>query len=201
MRKKLPKGVVQSRKLMSVQEAAAFERPRWGGSLLAQDLVVRGWVSGAGLDRASLRLLDARGREIDRWDPQLDVQAWRDAVADPSVPARVEWTVRADGSKLLLARYPKLRQTEQRAVVRTLTTRAPYTKALLDAILAKQVPAAVLDSATTRRHGPRSTSGSSISPRWNRKSNQRRPRRPWPRLRRNGPPPASRPSRTNATKS
>ncbi|MEE9128050.1 MAG: family 16 glycoside hydrolase, partial [Planctomycetota bacterium] len=54
-------------------------------------------------------------------------------------------------SRVILTRYPRLQLSEQRAAVRTLTSRASYAEALLGAILKKEVPSTVLDSATTRR--------------------------------------------------
>jgi len=76
-------------------------------------------------------------------------------IDDPAVGERaIRGLASFDDAKtpqLILDRYQILRQSEQKAAVRTLTSRASYTKALLGAILKKQVPSTVLDSATTRR--------------------------------------------------
>jgi hypothetical protein len=88
--------------------AAAFTRVRWGGSFLAKDLKLEGWVSGTRLANAVLTLTDSDGRVITRIAPVPEVKAWIESNPGPDDATRIPWEKRIDGKRLLAARFPLL---------------------------------------------------------------------------------------------
>jgi AsmA protein len=81
-------------------------RIRRGGSFLLPDLVIEGTVQGLNLDRASIVVLDAGGRELKKVDSISAVTDHLQAAADPAAGTRVNWKVAVDGKRLALASYP-----------------------------------------------------------------------------------------------
>ena len=81
-------------------------RVRWGGNWLAPDLKLNGVVRGTGIDRASLQVSDASGRQIKSYDRLSQIDAHFAAGASRSDPAEIAWNVDIDGKKLLGASYP-----------------------------------------------------------------------------------------------
>ncbi|MCZ6599365.1 MAG: AsmA family protein [Acidobacteria bacterium] len=88
--------------------AAAVTRVRWGGSFLAKDLKLAGWVSGTGLADAVLSVTDSDGRVITRLAPVPEVKAWIESDPGPHDSTRIPWETRIDGKRLLAARFPLL---------------------------------------------------------------------------------------------
>ncbi|TDI32663.1 MAG: AsmA family protein [Acidobacteria bacterium] len=86
--------------------AAAFSRVRWGGSFLAKDLKLQGWVSGTRLKDAVLSVTDSDGRVITRLDPVPEVKAWIESDPGPGDSTRIPWETRIDGKRLLAASFP-----------------------------------------------------------------------------------------------
>lgn len=75
---------------------AEITRARWGGSLLFQDLKLEGRASGA--QRASLQVVDAGGRTLERIENLGEV--------DAGGGGDVAWRARVDGKDLVGARFP-----------------------------------------------------------------------------------------------
>jgi hypothetical protein len=85
---------------------AAITRVRRGGTFLLPDLVIEGTVEGLNLDRASIVVVDARGRELKKVDSISALTDHLQAASDPAAGARVGWKVSVDGKRLALASYP-----------------------------------------------------------------------------------------------
>jgi hypothetical protein len=81
-------------------------RVRWGGNWLAPDLKLNGVVRGTGIDRVSLQVSDASGKQIKSYDRLSQIDAHFASGAARSDPAEIAWNVDIDGKKLLGASYP-----------------------------------------------------------------------------------------------
>ena len=74
--------------------------------MLLPDLSLEGNVRGAGIERASLRVVDARGIEIQKIDRLRAVDDQLTAVDDRDAVATFSWSAEIDGKRLLVARFP-----------------------------------------------------------------------------------------------
>ncbi|HXV75706.1 MAG TPA: hypothetical protein VD788_05250, partial [Candidatus Polarisedimenticolaceae bacterium] len=85
--------------------AVELSKIGWGGSMLLPDLRMEGSVHGAKIARAEVRVVDARGNEIQR-DRLQDVERFLARVADRDEPMSIRFTYEVDGKRMVLAKYP-----------------------------------------------------------------------------------------------
>jgi hypothetical protein len=85
---------------------AEITRVRRGSNLLLPDLIIEGVVEGIKLDRASISVVDAKGRELKRLDRIPAVDAYLKAAADPTARATISWRAGVDGKKVAMASMP-----------------------------------------------------------------------------------------------
>jgi hypothetical protein len=78
----------------------------WGGAFLAPDLELQGSVRGAGIDRAELSVVDARGIAIRKRDRLRDIDKFFEATPDRQNQHSIRWAYEIDGKNLLLAKFP-----------------------------------------------------------------------------------------------
>lgn len=90
----------------STKVSAEIRGVRWGGSLLARDLKLDGEIRGAGIESASLTVIDSQGGKIHSVERLPEVEVYRASTADRSEPAAIAWKATIDGKKLLLAKFP-----------------------------------------------------------------------------------------------
>ena len=79
---------------------------RWGGNLLIRDLKLRGFVSGADLQTATLEVMDAQGGTVERWEQLGQLREYLESAVDPAAPARVGWDSTFKGRDLLATPFP-----------------------------------------------------------------------------------------------
>jgi hypothetical protein len=79
---------------------------RWTGPVLLRDLTLEGSVRGAGIERASLVVVDAHGAEVETIDRLRPVEDQLGAIGDSDVEATLSWRAKIEGSHLLAARFP-----------------------------------------------------------------------------------------------
>jgi len=79
---------------------------RWTGPVLLRDLSLEGNVRGAGIERASLAVVDARGIEVQTIDRLRPVDEQLAAASDLDTEAILSWSTEIDGKRLLAARFP-----------------------------------------------------------------------------------------------
>jgi uncharacterized protein involved in outer membrane biogenesis len=85
---------------------AEITRTRWTGPVLLRDLSLEGNVRGAGIERASLVVIDARGTEVHGIARLRPVDDQLAAVSDRDAAATLSWSAKIDGKRLLAARFP-----------------------------------------------------------------------------------------------
>jgi hypothetical protein len=78
----------------------------WGGAFLAPDLELEGSVRGAGIDRAELSVIDARGIAIREGDRLRDIDKFFETTPNRQSQHSIRWVYEIDGKKLLLAKFP-----------------------------------------------------------------------------------------------
>jgi hypothetical protein len=85
---------------------AEIKRTRWTGPVLVRELSVEGAVRGAGIERAALTIIDARGNELQKIARLRPVADQLVSATDRDAEATLAWRAEIEGKRLLAARFP-----------------------------------------------------------------------------------------------
>ena len=85
---------------------ATIDKVEWKGSFLMKDLRFQGKIRGERLDRATLVVTDAGGKQLLRVDRVGAVKNWLDKAADKTAMAEIGWRNEVDGKDVALGEAP-----------------------------------------------------------------------------------------------